>query len=137
MRRPAPIEGIVGRSLILLLWLGCQGDPPPPAPDFEARRVAIVAELNGLVTDLEAAGRYDCCIQKPCLHCARMAGGCRCGEGLRKGQPVCEECALMWRKGRGAEPGVDPAAVRSFLEANDRAEGHPACACGDSHGKTP
>jgi hypothetical protein len=130
----------LARVLILSLWLGCQPDPPavPLVPeaadpaDFEARRRAIVGDLKALTSDLEAAGRYDCCIDKPCLHCARMAGGCRCGEGLRKGEPVCEECALMWRKGRGAEPGVDPASVRSFLEASDRGEGHPACGCGEA-----
>jgi hypothetical protein len=45
-----------------------------------------------------------------------MAGGCSCGEGLRRGEPVCEECALMWKRGQGAEAGVQPNSVRSFLE---------------------
>ncbi len=40
---------------------------------------------------------------------------------------------MMWRQGRGAEPGVDPANVRSFLEAEKeltaRAAGlTPGCA---------
>jgi hypothetical protein len=88
--------------------------------------VSLQQELAQLVKDLGSAGRYDCCIEEPCRLCATRAGGCRCGEGLRRGEPVCEECALMWRRGKGAEPGVDAASVRSFLEA----ERPPAtCAC--------
>lgn len=63
--------------------------------------------------------------------CATRTGGCRCGEGLRRGEPVCEECALMWRRGKGAEPGVEASSVRSFLEA-ERAGDPGACRC--AHG---
>jgi hypothetical protein len=111
------------RLIGLLLALACSRAPePPPAParpaegDLEGRREEINSLLDGLVEDLEKAGRYDCCIQVPCRHCARMAGGCSCGEGLRRGEPVCEECALMWKRGQGAEAGVKPNSVRSFLE---------------------
>lgn len=128
------------RVVILLLWFGCQREPvvsleeaaaEAVATDPEARRQEIVARLRGLVADLGAAGRYDCCIKIPCLHCAQRSGGCACGEGLRRGEPVCEECALMWLKGQGDEPGVDPACVRSFLEA-ERAmgEGRAPLPCG-------
>lgn len=138
-------RGLLPRTLLLLAWFGCPSEPPGSKAvregaagegaalergDYEGRRQAIVGELDQLVADLGEEGRYDCCIQKPCGHCARMAGGCRCGEALRKGEPVCEECALMWRKGQGAEPGVDPQSVRSFLEAMDKNQGHPACGCG-------
>ncbi len=89
---------------------------------LERRRRALHAETRALVDDLAAAGRYDCCIEQPCATCAMRMGGCKCGHGLRNGEPVCEECAMMWRAGRGAEPGVDPASVRSFLEAQREAE---------------
>lgn len=52
-----------------------------------------------------------------------------CGEGLRRGEPVCEECALMWAKGQGDEPSVDPESVRSFLEAMRDPGSHPGCDC--------
>lgn len=127
------------RLLILILLGGCGGGPAPtPPPDassdpLEARRKALSDEVRDMVKELEAAGRYDCCTQTPCKMCALRAGGCRCGEGLRNGEPVCEECAMMWKMGKGAED-VDPKTVRSFLEAQreatDKAQA-PACGCGE------
>lgn len=91
-------------------------EAPADPDDLKARHKAIREQIKALVGDLEAAGRYDCCIEHPCDTCAMRMGGCKCGEGLRRGEPVCEECAMMWRAGQGAEP-VDPTSVRSFLEA--------------------
>ncbi len=124
---------------ILLLALVACGTPEPVAPgdraaavpastgpdapaDVDARHRALREQLRALVGDLEKAGRYDCCIENPCNTCAMRMGGCKCGEGLRRGEPVCEECAMMWRSGQGDEPGVDPASVRSFLEAQREME---------------
>ncbi|MES2643175.1 MAG: hypothetical protein V4850_27070 [Myxococcota bacterium] len=127
--------------LTVLLLLGCNpAAPEAPAAAvtdpaaLEARRVALRDQLKALVGDLTTAGRYDCCVEAPCNLCAMRAGGCKCGEGLRNGEPVCEECAMMWRRGNGAEPGVDAASVRSFLEAEremvDAAKGEAAgCSC--------
>ena len=116
--------GVIPRGLLLALplaWLATCAEPAPtPGPepvDREARRRAIHAEVRSFVEDLEAGGDYDCCIKSPCSHCAMMAGGCKCEEGLARGEPVCEECALMWTRGQGKTPGVDPDSVRSFLEA--------------------
>lgn len=106
---PKGTEPVVDRS----------GTPPASAQSapevFEARRKALNVEVQGLIADLEAAGRYDCCTLHPCKHCSLIAGGCRCGEGLRGGDPVCEECARMWEQGQGAEA-VPPESVRSFTE---------------------
>jgi hypothetical protein len=141
-------------SLSLIMALAAcaeQGPPPPPATPtsvgmnavadpLEARRKLLQDSLREMVDDLGAAGRYDCCVEAPCTQCAMRVGGCKCGEGLRRGEPVCEECALMWRVGRGAEVGVDPNSVRSFLEAareqEAAARGQPAapaagCACAE------
>lgn len=90
--------------------------PPNASEVFEARRKAVNVEVMALIADLEAAGRYDCCTAHPCKHCSLIAGGCRCGEGLRDGDPVCEECARMWEQGQGAEA-VPADSVRSFTEA--------------------
>lgn len=120
------------RLLLALSLCACAPAPTPDAPveavapitastaraEVEARRQALFAQIRAWVGELDAAGRYDCCVKVPCSHCAIMAAGCKCGEGLRRGEPVCEECALMWAAGQGAEPGVDPGSVRSFLEAN-------------------
>jgi hypothetical protein len=128
----------------VLVW-GCRDAPSAPATapsavptaapttddPFEARRQALFGEVRELVASLTAAGRYDCCTKSPCSHCALLAAGCKCGEGLRRGEPVCEECAHLWTKGQGDEPGVDPAQVRSFLEAEKAMmiDGGRACAC--------
>ena len=130
---------LLARPLALsLLLFGCSGEPATPlvspsqapstvaltaAPltdkrEVEARRQELFTQIRAWVHDLEEAGRYDCCVATPCSHCAILAGGCACGEGLRRGEPVCEECAMMWAAGQGAEPGVDPSTVRSFLEAS-------------------
>ena len=120
--------------MVLGLLCACATEPQA-AGDLEARRAALSEEVRGMMGELEAAGRYDCCIETPCKQCALRAGGCRCGEGLRRGEPVCEECALMWRRGKGAEPGVDPGSVRSFLEAEREMQSKaaaPACSCGEA-----
>lgn len=82
-----------------------------------------------MVGELEAAGRYDCCIESPCKLCAMRAGGCRCGPAARKGEPVCDECAVMWIQGQGAEP-VEAGTIRSFLEAERMARGQYGAICG-------
>jgi len=110
--------------LLLLCALACA----PAAPTPEDRRAVIDAQTQALVDELQATGNYDCCVKSPCKTCATRQGGCKCGEGLRRGEPVCEECAMMWAMGRGDEPGVDPSSVRSFLEAA-REETH-TCRCG-------
>ncbi len=117
---------------LLLLLVGCDAALSPPPDDLEARRKALSDDVRDMVTELAAAGRYDCCTKTPCKQCSLRTGGCRCGEGLRNGEPVCEECALMWKMGQGAED-VDPNSVRSFLEAQreetEKAKA-PTCACG-------
>lgn len=91
--------------------------PPPDVAGFEDQRKAIFSALRIRVDQLTAAGTYTCCIQTPCSHCALMAGGCQCGPGLARGEPVCHECAMMWHRGQGSIDGVDPASVCSFQEA--------------------
>lgn len=124
---------------MLLLFACADPPPPPPAPvdltdpaALEDRRKALKEDVRKLIHDLGKAGKYDCCIVVPCEMCAMRMGGCACGEGLRMGRPVCEECAVMWMSGQGDEPGVDPTTVRSFLQAakeeKEKAEGG-GCNC--------
>lgn len=116
------IRGLAARVALLLLWIGCQREPapdgpPPAAPTLAERHQAVKAGLSELIAGLSAEGKYQCCIRVPCGWCAMQVAGCACGPGLVRGEPVCAECALMWTKGQGAVPGVDPEGVRSFLEA--------------------
>lgn len=122
----ARVSPMLFRVALCLAWLGCEPDAPPvpptphaeaAPPSFDERRVALVADLRAFVDDLTAAGRYHCCVSTPCTWCAELTAGCSCGPGLTRGEPVCEECAVLWTKGQGSVPGVDPSAVRSFLEA--------------------
>jgi hypothetical protein len=121
------------RRVVAFVGLLACGRSAAPPKDLETRRVELKDELRQLAKELEQQGRYDCCVEAACTQCALRMGGCACGESLRKGGPVCEECALMWMSGRGAEAGVDPASVRSYLEAGreevEKAHGGPACGC--------
>lgn len=115
-------RGLAGRVAVVLLWFGCQdhppGDAPPPAPPtLQERHEAVKTGMADLVASLTAEGVYHCCVSVPCRWCALQTAGCACGPGLERGEPVCEECALMWTKGLGSVEGVDPDGVRSFLEA--------------------
>lgn len=127
------------------LFLACTlapapGDTLPAAPPVttvDEKQARLQTELRELVALLTEGGRYDCCVESPCQHCATRTAGCSCGEGLRRGEPVCEECALGWAQGRGAEPGVDPGKVCSFLEADRvirsaQASGEPCRECGEA-----
>ena len=123
---------------MLFALLACATEPAPPTEaELERRRQVIRQYTRDLVEDLGDAGRYDCCVKTPCNLCATRMGGCKCGESLRRGEPVCEECALLWQQGQGDEEGVDPASVRSYLEAareaRARAKGG-SCACGGQAG---
>ncbi len=113
-------------------------DPWPSADRIvvERKRKELYANIRAFVADLEAVGRYDCCVKVPCTHCAVLAGGCACGEGARKGEPVCEECAYLWMQGQGAEPEVSKDSVRSFLEASraKQAPKAPGCCEEDKRG---
>jgi len=107
---------------VVLLWFGCQNEPPaegppPPVRTLQQRHDAVKTGLNDLIASLTAEGRYQCCVTTPCTWCAVQVAGCACGPGLQRGEPVCTQCALMWTKGLGSVEGVDPDGVRSFLEA--------------------
>jgi hypothetical protein len=134
---------------LLILGLACRPQPPPTpsappaAPEvparlaYEARRAELDGMIRAYVQELQGAGRYHCCIQVPCTTCALLSAGCACADGLRRGEPVCEECALMWSRGQGAIPGVSKDQVRSFLEASRpaRPAGAP-CDCEHDKGST-
>ena len=110
---------LVPRVTFLVAWMGCRVEAPTqaPAPSIDTRHATVKSALDALIGDLLADGRYDCCTTAPCKWCALRTAGCSCGPGLQRGEPVCEECALMWTKGMGRVEGVEPDAVRSFLEA--------------------
>ncbi len=115
-------RGLLGRVAVVLLWFGCQpapapDGPPAPALTLAQRHEAVKVGLTELIAQLTAEGKYACCVRVPCRWCALQTAGCACGPGLQRGEPVCEECALMWTKGLGSVEGVDPEGVRSFLEA--------------------
>ena len=128
MNRRVPPQPLVWRLVprvgFLVAWMGCRVEAPtqapPPAPPpltIDARQATVKAELDALIGQLLAEDRYACCATAPCKWCALRTAGCSCGPGLQRGEPVCEECALMWTKGMGSVEGVDPDGVRSFLEA--------------------
>lgn len=120
--------------IALILACSTASEPLPEEPvglatelSIEEQRRELVAGLVALAERSAAEGTYDCCTKEPCLHCARMTGHCACAEGLRRGEPVCEECAYHWQRGQGSLEGVEPREVRSFLEAERLRRGEAWC----------
>jgi hypothetical protein len=82
----------------------------------EAQLTQIQQELaitKATIADSDAP--YHCCIEPTCNWCALMMAKCPCGHGLAQGKPVCPECVLGWRQGKGDIPGVESSAVKSML----------------------
>ncbi|MEO2002817.1 MAG: hypothetical protein ABGY41_01800 [Candidatus Poribacteria bacterium] len=72
----------------------------------------------------EGGDHYHCCIDPTCNWCALHMASCECGHALGEGKPVCPECVLGWRKGKGDMADVDAADVKSALtEGMSDAEG--------------
>jgi len=119
VRTPSVLLRLLLRVAFVAAWMGCQAEAPtaPPPPTLDQRHRTVAQELDALIASLTDDGRYACCTTAPCKWCALRTAGCACGPGLQRGEPVCEECALMWTKGMGNVEGVDPEGVRSFLEA--------------------
>ena len=127
--------GRVALCIGAVTLLDCSGavEPVKEAPvvqSLEERRLAVAAELQAMIAMSTAEGTYNCCIKDPCTHCVRLTGHCACAEGLKRGEPVCEECAYMWTRGQGSIPGIDPKSVMSFLEAARPKEEKAGCDCG-------
>ncbi len=82
--------------------------------ELETAKVSI-AESDG--------DHYHCCIDPTCNWCALHMASCECGHELGEGNPVCPECVLGWRQGKGDMDDVDAADVKSALTEGMSHEG--------------
>lgn len=76
-------------------------------------------ELDKIRQDLKAAkrklakeGHYSCCNAPTCDQCTIAMNMCPCRNNLKKGDPVCGECADGWSVGHGDLEGVDASTVK-------------------------
>ena len=71
----------------------------------------IRGELKAEKSILAKAGHYNCCNAPTCDECAIAMNMCPCRDNLKKGDPVCGQCAGGWEAGFGDVEGVDASKV--------------------------
>ena len=100
---------------------GSEAPAPAPAPapastdPLDVRQAALNAEVSKYMADLEANGRYECCVKPACRQCALSAGECHCRRVIDANGPCCGECTQAWVDGRGVAEGVDREKVLEHL----------------------
>lgn len=87
---------------------------------FESQPLAVkqsllISEIDRYIEELEANGKYDCCVKPACRQCAISAGECHCREVINANGPCCGECTQSWVEGRGNTAGVDREQVLAHL----------------------
>ena len=83
------------------MTMGAQNDSAAKAQKMQAMRELIKKKF-----ELMKEGRYHCCIDGACNHCV-AEGGCTCGDDIKNGRPICEECYMGWLNGDGMVEGID------------------------------
>jgi hypothetical protein len=89
-------------------------------PDFSRQDAAAqVAEVKSEIEiakeSMAHAGKYKCCIKPPCDWCLLKANGCACESMVDADQPVCPECGLGWKQGKGSLEGIEASEVKNVL----------------------
>ncbi len=62
---------------------------------------------------LASSGKYNCCVEEPCNHCALAESSCACADELKHGEAVCNECYGGWQEGKGAVPNIKKESVKA------------------------
>ena len=106
--------------LVLLLSIVAAGCAKQATNFAELSTPAQLSEIRGELetakTAIAAGGdHYHCCIDPTCNWCALHMASCECGHSLAEGKPVCPECVLGWRKGKGDMADINAAGVKSAL----------------------
>lgn len=117
------MKNIVGNlflsCLLVLTAAGCvreAGAPDFSQQDTAAQVAEVKAEIEVAKESLAHEGKYKCCIKPPCDWCALKANGCSCESMVDADQPVCPECGLGWKQGKGSLEGIEPKDVKNVME---------------------
>jgi hypothetical protein len=107
-------------AALLILW-GTACVREAGAPDFNQQDTAaqvaeVKSEIAAAKQSLAHDGKYECCIKPPCDWCVTKANGCACASMVDADQPVCPECGLGWKQGKGSLEGIAPEEVKNVLE---------------------
>jgi len=91
------------------------------APDFAQQDAAAqVAEVKSEIEIAKASmtqdGKYACCIKPPCDWCLLKANGCSCASMVDADQPVCPECGLGWKQGKGSLEGFEAKDIKNVMD---------------------
>ena len=92
---------LMGSAFVLMLAFGIDAQMKDMrSKEMKTAVSQVMAEKDKLIK----AGKYACCLKKPCNQCAIMMGMCPCGGNAATGKPVCHECKGGWAAGNGAIP---------------------------------
>jgi len=58
-------------------------------------------ERDAIREQLANEGRYDCCVKPGCTACIADRNECTCQMDIRNKDPICGECLVGYREGRG------------------------------------
>ncbi|MCI0697689.1 hypothetical protein L0337_37535 [candidate division KSB1 bacterium] len=101
-------------------WLGCvreTGSPPLDTLPTEEQVAIAKADVETAKASMMHDGKYNCCIKPACDYCLLKAKGCACADLIDADQPVCTDCGLGWKNGKGSIPDVEPSEVKNVLES--------------------
>lgn len=107
------------RSAAILWMTACVREAG--TPDFSAQETAAqVAEVKSEIAiakeNMKRDGKYNCCIKPACDWCLLKANVCACANMVDADQPVCPECGLGWKQGRGALEGYTAEEIKNVME---------------------
>ena len=82
------------------------------SPKLTEKIKQAISLLTGLKMELANAGKYNCCIKKPCDRCLIDHQSCSCAHDLKEGKAVCSDCYAGWQRGDGTIEGIDSMNVK-------------------------
>lgn len=122
MRNRSQSSPILASSCFFALLIVCYscvrevGSPPLDTLPTAEQVATAKADVEIAKASLTRDGKFKCCVKPACDWCVLKANGCACADMIDAGQPVCPECGLGWKNGRGSIPDVQPSEVKNVLE---------------------
>jgi len=106
-------------ALLSFLINGCvreAGAPDFSQQDAAAQVAEVKAEIEIAKETMAHDGKYKCCIKPACDWCLTKANGCSCESMVDADQPVCPECGLGWKQGKGSLEGYEAKDIKNVME---------------------
>ena len=95
---------LLGTVSLLFSHEGGRKNTKPTKAEGDLR--VAKSKLAAAKKQLQAKGRYACCVKPSCDLCMRKHGSCACASNVMRGLGACGECLAGWKSGRGSLVGV-------------------------------